>query len=1015
MMRRLTKAAVFLFGLIVAASPLWSQTTFQDLEKRFLEIAMGFQASPQNLNLPDAEGLLKNIENHLKQDREPIETFTLLYYSGYLNYMSAFTHPQPQTQLKEARRKFGQSLEVYKDNRDRLNLPEREVFAKYMLAWCWLREYLFGRQLETEKLDQAIKALEAVGSNQLQWKQDIAFLKGLSFYLLAQHNFKQLTIDKTPARIDTLSTGRAIESFAVPESQRQTELGRLSRFFRAASYYLQGQLKILSQLQQSRIAMSNTSAADDFKNAENELNRLAEEDKFEAPAGFAYRMAVLQGKILGTSSASVGGLENLTQTQRMLIQTYDRLINSRVSDQSGIVPDTDQPWLDDNYSSFLNENSPQLLALRQFYAKERSAITNEQTNFTPLDEKNLMPFLQERNRFLDSYLKFRNQHGRLRQEFVTMNREEVKRFAEYFLSLDRPHLYEVAQSGYQYLHQQAQGYEREKMALAQAFCLYKLGQYDQLLQSLRIDSDNQVASLSDPRNQNEARYYRAMTYRIIDRQLYSENVLSELELIQDNHPNAGYGVAYGQTSRVNDTRLFSNTCSQACSDQQRFQEICRECTRIRYTPIENPRPIIVGDEDVRFERLNTLPAELREREKQFQLRVWQVFSSPLHLPMPDRGEAAVCFDGPKEFYLAQRIPITLNLGSGDKQVAIRGRGEIDCDTLFTTDASTAELDVFALRPYQIIVAKSGSFPTIIDTTFRNKGDKLDLTDYDLAVQVPESETNIEKGLDGQFVLDFDGDYSIVLKNDHPRGVTTVLSSNGKAFTNGAANFSAIAAIGETYYVLDRGENKIYRFTNRNPKPVQMDLLTNLNEPSDLAAQGNYLFIACSGDNTIVKFNHTDGKIEKETPVQAAGQIESIAVISNRIYVSDWKNNNILSADLNLGGFLSLSEVDRARANGGMIAPVTLSAHGDTYLAVSDIFANKVFLFHKSGQYLTAFSLPGGALPRGVQISKNELTVYQANGMVTYALKPDDSYFFERDYSLKESKTDDSGASQFCLF
>lgn len=999
-----------------------TQTPFVRIETEFLAIARLYLDQPNRVELSNVESLIKEIDTYTQAGKlKPIEKFTLPYYDGYLRYMAGLLHDQTSrrtNQLQAARAAFETAYRQYDAN---LGLAEKSAVAKYMQAWCHLHEFLSpSNPDDTTHLDQAIQILDRLaGKSETNFMQfDIAFLKGLAHYLIAYEDFKSMRANRN-------ELDKAIVSF-IGVNGGTEELQNLGQMYLAAAYYLRSQYAVLNA------AQDTSDSRTDLEKARQIFDEvLADAAGLELPVRFGFDMTNLQRAAPN-------------QPLDILVRDYVDLLG-----RTGITdPAESQFWQDVMaYLSYLQDTrnellprdglfeqiqtndwrTPYLQALANFYRKEFLILSNGffEAAAINIDSNLLAPELQDRNHYLDVYLRYRtdwsatnprDSFSRLSNAF--QNRDaDIFSFARYFLTLARKNsaLYAVAFSSYSYL--ETQGYDYGKVMLLKAYCKYHLGNYNDVLSMLGKETVREFGE----NNRSEAYYYRAMVYRKIDGLEYSKRVIEELRNIQDQHPYAGYGIAYEQYGHVGDRTLFNNVCTQACSDS-RFKNLCEACDRQEFEKVDKLSPILVGDDDVRFEYLeNELLNQFVQKEARSLVTFWRVLSCPLLRPLPGRaGNDEPCLvSGPLEFYLANRMDIQLVMGHSKqtKEVLIASR---DGCRKFSTTAGDTVLSILALRPYHVVVAIQGYFPAIWDTSFSYNKETL-TAHFDKAFQV-ESVNNEKRGdFEGMGVtLDTAGPFFLASsENAHYVGI---YQNGKKRISQPYETYNAIAPSGDEFFVLDRSFDRIEKIAkDGHLSELQEINLALLKDASDLTVVNGHLYVVNAGDNSIVGFDLSSGDTSTYRSGRF-GQLESIAAIENDIFVSDWKNNTVFKGQVELTQFKEFASVSKARQD-GMLAPAKISTY-KKFLLVSDLIAGKIFMFHKGGEYLGALDVGTVGIygPRAVFFENNgaipKMSICHAHGVHRLELIQNSTYVFKPlcDKFRQQSDTSsESGVSRFCKY
>ncbi len=1040
-------------SLLIPAPRAHAQTIYERLENRVMDSVNQFRSDPKSLNPNSAQALIDSLESYTP--REAIERFTIPYYSGYLHYILALRQNSAAI-LERARQKFEDAYQAYADT---IQLPERKVFARYMKAWCTLRKFLLSPNLDSVGfLDEANREFDEIvrrENHATKLRNDIYFLKGFCNFLFCYEKFKNREIAE--AKLES-----AIADFErVPEGQG--DLSHLGQFYAAAAHYLRAQYRILTYLLQGQPIPTNTKP--DFDSTQKNFNKLTTENNWQTPAILADDLSRLQTATLSDSpprpenlilSSMTGELINL------LTEYAFALIFFRTDENLGDASGAGERmfWNDlKSYLLYLNNQSPpppfqnlqisdwrapSLAATAAFYRREIAVLNNRSLDSSP-DSLLLMPFHRQRNWFLEIYSRLKNElrksetgyelsrfsgsdgvRGLVGDEFIMNqvnqfyrnnfqnNHDRVFDFANYLLTLAEKNnrLYPVAYLSYEYLRRR--NYQPQKMTLLKAYCEYKFGDYNQVTTLL---SDAVIGEFDAP-VKNEAIYHRAMAYAKIGD--WSSQMIADLEKIKNSHPYAGYKLGWERDVNNPDCNLLNQVYTQSRGDA-RFAKITKACEdipkeRCTIALVSTPPAVIVGDDDVRFEYLNESLDRFRAAERQFLSHFWQVFSLPILRPMPVLDVAENCpILGPKEFDLEQEINVHLVLGHDGyaKQVVMFSE---NIGPLIDTTITEARLRVpaLALRPYTIMVGIKGYFPAVLETSFKRNEDTITLQYDEAKIVSPKSAPDV-LGL----TVDMEGGFYLASRNGES-GVR-IYDGGGRPLSDSEGNYHAMTAIGENYYVVDRSLNKI-RVFNKDRK--KLENLPNFDEsllhsPSDIAAIGNELFIANSGNYSVVKYN-VETATTQTYKLSGLGRIEGLAVLPGKVFLADWLNNSIYSSNHDFSEIKEFLCLERAREE-GMIAPGRISVVDDDHIIVSDVLANKLFLFHRSGVLIESFALASDVyLPSMVTMTKTKLSVCHGTGMSEYSLQPNISFSKELprcknvDPDAPRRTSSVSGASRFCF-
>lgn len=1042
--------------LLIPAPRAHAQTIYERLENRVMDSVNQFRSDPKSLNPNSVQSLIDSLENYTPQ--EAIERFTIPYYSGYLHYILALRQNSAAT-LDRARQKFEDAYQSYDDA---IQLPERKVFARYVKGWCTLRKFLLSPNLNAvNHLVSAHDEFEDVRkeNHATKLRNDIHFLKGLCNFLFCYEKFKNRDIDESKLE-------SAIADFErVPEGQG--DLSHLSQFYAAAARYLRAQYRILTYLLQGQPIPTDTRS--DLESAQKIFNKLTAENNWKSPAILADDLSRLQAATLSASPPRPENLilSGMTGELINLLTEYAYALNffrtdENLGDASGAGAESERIFWKDlkSYLLFLANStpppafqnvqvsdwrSPYLSATAAFYRREIAVLNNRTPDSSP-DSLLLMPFHRERNWFLEIYSRLKNELRRsetgyelsrfsgsdgvrelVGDEFIMNqvnqfyrnnfqnNNDRVFRFANYLLTLAEKNdrLYPVAYLSYEYLRRR--NYQPQEMTLLKAYCEYQFGDYNQVTTLL---SDAVIGGFDAPMK-NEAIYYRAMAYHKISE--WSNQMIADLERIKNSHPYAGYKLGWERDVNDPDCNLLNQVYTQSRGDA-RFAKITKACEdivqqgRCTFTLVSTPPAIIVGDDDVRFEYLNESLDRFRAAERQFLSHLWQVFSLPILRPMPGLDVAKNCpILGPKEFDLEQEINVHLVLGHDGypKQVVMFSE---NTGRLIDTTITEARLRVpaLALRPYTIMVGIKGYFPAVIETSFKRNEETITVP-YNEAKLVSRDGASEVRGL----TVDKAGGFYLASRNGES-GVR-IYDGGGGPLSDSEGNYHAMTAIGENYYVVDRSLNKI-RVFNKDRK--KLEELPNFDEsllhrPSDIAAINNELFIANSGNNSVVKYNVENGATQTYK-LNGLGKIEGLAVLPGKVFLTDWLNNSIYSSNQDFSEIKEFPCIEQARDD-GMIAPGRISVVDDNHIIVSDVLANKLFLFHRSGVLIEAFALASEVyLPSIVTMTTTKLSVCHGAGVSEYPLQPNTTFSKELprckngDPDAPRRTSSVSGASRFCF-
>lgn len=1041
-------------SLLIPAPRAYAQTIYERLENRVMDSVNQFRSDPKSLNLNSAQSLIDSLENYATQ--EAIERFTIPYYSGYLHYILALRQNSTAI-LERARQKFEIAYQSYDDA---IQLPERKVFARYMMAWCTFRKFLLSPNLNSiNHLAFAHDEFEEVRkeNHATKLRNDIYFLKGLCNFLFCYEKFKNREIDEPKLE-------SAIADFE-RVSEGQGDLSHLSQFYAAAARYLRAQYRILTYLLRGQPIPTDTQ--NDLEAAQKIFNQLTAEDNWKSPAILADDLSRLQA---GIQSGSTPRPENLIlsgmSAERInLLTEYSYALNFFATDQNqGDANGAGERmfWNDlKSYLLYLDNQSPPppfqniqisdwrapyLAATAAFYRRE-IAVLNNQNPEPPPESLLLMPFHRQRNGFVEIYSRLKKElkrsetgyelskfsgsdgvRGLVGDEYIMNNNvnqfyrnnfqndnDQVFDFANYLLTLAKKNdrLYPVAYLSFEYLWRR--NYQRSKMTLLKAYCEYQFGDYNETVSLL---SDAVIGGFDAP-IKNEAIYYRAMAYDKISE--WSSQMIADLERIKNSHPYAGYKLGWERDVNDPDCNLLNQVYTQSRGDARfakitkAFEDIVQQ-GRCTFPLVSTPPAIIVGDDDVRFEYLNESLDRFRTAERQFLYHFWQVFSLPILRPLPGLEVAENCpILGPTEFDLEQEINVHLVLGHDgySKHVVLFSE---NTGHLIDTTITEARLLVpaLALRQYTIMVGIKGYFPAVIETAFKRNEETITVP-YDEAKLVSRDGVSDVRGL----TVDMEEGFYLASRNGES-GVR-IYDGGREPLSDSEGNYHAMTSIGENYYIVDRSLNKI-RVFNKDRK--KLEELPNFDEslldsPSDIVATGNELFIANSGNTSVVKYNVENGTTQTYK-LSGLGKIEGLAVLPGKVFLTDWLNNSIYSSNLDFSKVKEFPCLEGAREE-GMIAPGRISVVDDDHIIVSDVLANKLFLFHRSGVLIESFALASDVyLPSMITMTKTKLSVCHGTGISEYPLQPNATFSKELprckngDPAAPRPMSSVSGASRFCF-
>ena len=95
---------------------------------------------------------------------------------------------------------------------------------------------------------------------------------------------------------------------------------------------------------------------------------------------------------------------------------------------------------------------------------------------------------------------------------------------------------------------------------------------------------------------------------------------------------------------------------------------------------------------------------------------------------------------------------------------------------------------------------------------------------------------------------------------------------------------------------------------------------------------------------------------------------------------------------------------------GMMAPTKVQARGDHFF-VSDLLANKVFMFHESGEFITQFRSASIRNPRTIAFEEASISICQSDGVLIYPLANYPTYEFKPD-CIRGSSSPEERAPQW---
>ena len=1065
-------------GLLGGSLGFLFAQTYQELEDSFLRLVTQYRTEPGSLTASDLDELAAQMDDYLSRrasNLAPIERFTLPYYKGYLAYIKALLEPEPPERrrlLRVARNEFAGAVDQYDPA---VQLPDKRAFARYMQGWCELRAFLAAPAPEDSVyLNRATRIFQSLltQAEAAFIRPDVTFLLGLCAYLRAVEEYKQ-------ARVNQDRTNAAINFFAKDTSGAQ-DLHKLSKLYLAATKYLRGQQAGLTAVWQKEPDLTRGAVGlTDFQGARTILYRdllenLTASDPFLLLVEFGSSLSYLQESSLEKRRIETTNvpLEGLDSPSREVLRMYMRLLallQGEIQNIQDSRPTSGEAafWWDLlKYQAYLQDErgivrvpghfftspavedwrAPYLTSLARFYRSEWNVLENRfEIAISPADTVYLPPFYRLRSKHLERLVELKRLFDNAAYDIATRQgfrdllqfepnlisrhfgrvfsqvpEREVLDFGRYLLALagKNGRLYYPAYLSFEYLKQRNLGQvalNKTDLEFLQAFCELQVKEATAVLQRF---SEARVNNLS-PTYRNEAIYYRAIASRLLAGDLYSDAEIAELEKIERHHPEAGYIIAYKQNVLSVDEELLNIVCTQACEDrEERFAEICAACNspQIEFTPVENPPEIIVGNDAIRYERLLSLKSEFLKREREFIRAYWQAYSSPLLLATlgEGRGDAGCSINGPREFYLENAIEVSLVLGRPgvSKTVMVKNLSDpTDC-RVFNTEFETVPLAVLALRPYQFTVAIAGHYPLVKEQIFRSQGERFKLDDYDQALQPFGNLTQEKKA---RVVVDAAGSYYIAANSD-----LRIYGPSGSLAVHEGFTPSAIERVGDTYYAVDRVRNRIRKFgSGEMLLPLEDFNEDLLNQPSDLASSDSVLYILNAGDNSVLKYRPGQGGTRLALDRQSFGRLESLEILGNTLFLSDWARRIIWNVNLSQPGLTPTPAEAFQTGEVELLVPGRLSRYRDRYLLVANLGRQTLYVFSRSGIYLDRWVIPGLLLPMSVDLDVewSRLTVRQMEGVYELTLKANTEY--RKDLSCEPGLTVTqqavaSGASRFCV-
>jgi WD40 repeat protein len=97
--------------------------------------------------------------------------------------------------------------------------------------------------------------------------------------------------------------------------------------------------------------------------------------------------------------------------------------------------------------------------------------------------------------------------------------------------------------------------------------------------------------------------------------------------------------------------------------------------------------------------------------------------------------------------------------------------------------------------------------------------------------------------------------------------------------------TALALSGNRLFVLD-ANGPVREYNATTGATINANLITRLSAPSGLAAQGNTLFVANSGSNTVGEYDATTGEAINANFITGAGLPTALALLDNTLFVAN---------------------------------------------------------------------------------------------------------------------------------
>ncbi len=1042
---------------LLSFAPTYPQS-YQELEQAFLRAFHDYRSTPGTPLGSQLDSLHNRIGVYLQQPgRQPIENFTLRYYQGYLRYMQATLSSDPVTRrrlLNQSKREFAEAVRHYNPN---LGLGDKRAFSVYMQGWCDLRAFLAApSEADLPYLQAALSTFTRVARDPEanRFLSDARFLQGLSAYLIGEERFKQAVPD--PAALE-----QAAEAFAQDTSATQ-RLNFLNRAYLAAARYRQGQVRALQALWGAGVSTEGIHPATALVQA----HQIWYEDLYKVlPVGHPLlpvsragaSLAYLQKSRLRATPVSSDSLllDGLIPEYRTLLQIYRDLLNqTRIT---APAPEGEARfWRDlQLYWRFLAGEGAQLpntlfeniqvddwrgpyfSALAGFYRTEFLALRRELPSPAQItvSEESLPPVYRQRLRHLRTianikhtfdetppYYDIMNPNGftqllqfqpeliprLLGRHLAQMSEDDLTAFARYLLTLGAVEnlFYQPAYLTFEYLRSRnlaAGGLNNTNLDFLQAFCRLGLNDGDAVLQRF---SDAYVNALPTPEYRNEAHFYRAMAFRVrANDTRYTAQEINELNRIRMNHPEAGWIVGYEQDISSPNRDQLNLTCTQACDDDQnRFPEVCRACQEdLAYTSPDSTHAIIVGNEHIRYGRLAHLRDAFLAEERANALMFWQVYAKPTPLAGLDCADGAA-LAGPREFDLSNRIDVRLVVGKPNtaKTVSVINTSDANDCRSFTTRSADTTVSVLALRPYRVVASAADHYPVYKEHVFARQGEELRIADTEyypaLRVSRPtDTRSSLATAIDAA-----DG---FVLGGSTPGSLPDVSGGGTPAIAEAGFIPSSVAVLGDRVFVISRVSHAIRTIRSGGERwnpPEQFDQAL-LNDPSDIAAGADAVFIANRGDASIVRYR--PGQKARKFQLRGADlggiqSIESIESIGNRLFLSDPTKGTVWMVKLpkNPAGGESaqsltpkpLSGLNDPRAQ-DLTVPGRLSSFGNAFLLVNDVLTRTVFVFSQFGDYVDQWHLKGLTYVTHVRLEPQtrKFQVWHLSGETVFSMEPTD--------------------------